>query len=49
MELNSKERKAYEVIKKVVDGEMTKKEAMVELHKSRQQIYRLIKIFNAVA
>ena len=47
MELNSKERKAYEVIKKVVDGEMTKKEAMVELHKSRQQIYRLIKIFNA--
>ena len=45
MELNMKERKTYEVIKKVIDGEITRKEAMEQLQRSRQQIYRFIKIF----
>ena len=36
----------YNVIKKVVNKEITQKEAMVELNKSRQQIYRLIKKYN---
>lgn len=36
----------YNVIKKVVNKEMTQKEAMIELNKSRQQIYRLIKKYN---
>lgn len=43
MELNMKERKTYEVIKKVIDGEITRKEAMEQLQRSRQQIYRFIK------
>lgn len=45
MELNMKERKTYEVIKKVIDGEITRKEAMEQLQRSRQQIYRFIKKF----
>lgn len=46
MNLNEEEQKKFNVIKKVVNNEMTRKEAMVELHKSRQQIYRLIKVYN---
>ncbi len=45
MELNDKETKTYEIIKKVINGELTRKEAMFELNKSRQQIYRLINIY----
>lgn len=40
--LNEKERKKYETIEKVINGIMTRKEAMVELSVTRQQIYRLI-------
>ena len=47
MDLNIKEIKVYEVIQKVVNGELTRKEAMFELNKSRQQIYRLIKIYHS--
>ena len=46
MELNSKEQKTYDTIAKVMNNELTRKEAMFELHKSRQQIYNLIKIYN---
>ena len=45
MELNEKEKNTYNIIKKVSDGNMTRKEAMFELNKSRQQIYRLINIY----
>ena len=47
MQLNNKEMHNYEVISKVVKGELTRKEAMFELNKSRQQIYNLIKIYFA--
>lgn len=40
--LNEKERKKYETIEKVINGIMTRKEAMIELSVTRQQIYRLI-------
>ena len=43
--LNSMEQRKYEIIGKVVNGEMTRKEAMFELNKSRQQIYRLIQVY----
>ena len=46
MELNDKEKNTYDVISKVVNGTITRKEAMFELNKSRQQIYRLIIIYN---
>jgi len=46
MELNIKEQNTYETISKIIDGELTRKEAAFELHKSRQQIYNLIKIYN---
>ena len=46
MELNEKEQKSYDTISKIINGELTRKEAMYELHKSRQQIYNLIKIYN---
>lgn len=46
MQLNNKEIHNYEVISKVIRGELTRKEAMFELNKSRQQIYNLIKIYN---
>ena len=46
MSLNKKEKHTYETIDKVVNGTITKKEAMIELHKSRQQIYNLIKVYN---
>lgn len=44
--LNEKERKKYETIEKVVNGEITRKEAMAELSLTRQQIYRLIIIYH---
>ena len=40
--LNEKENKKYEIIEKVINGIMTRKEAMAELSLTRQQIYRLI-------
>ena len=43
--LNSMEQRKYEIIGKVVNGELTRKEAMFELNKSRQQIYRLIQVY----
>ena len=45
MELNEKERKTFITIKKIIIGEMTRKEAMAELDLSRQQIYRLINLY----
>ena len=45
MYLNEKEKKAYDTIRKLVAKEITTKEAMFELKKSRQQIYRLVKIY----
>lgn len=47
MELNEKERITFEIIKKVVNGNITRKEAEFELNKSRQQIYRLINIYKS--
>ena len=46
MELNEKEQKKYEVIEKVVNNKITKKEAEVTLNLSRKQINRLISTFN---
>lgn len=46
MNLSEKEKYTFEIIQKVVNGDITRKEAMFELHKSRQQIYRLINIFH---
>jgi hypothetical protein len=40
--LNEKENKKYEIIEKVINDIMTRKEAMAELSLTRQQIYRLI-------
>ena len=45
--LNDKEQNKYEIIKKVVDGIMTRKEAMFELDLSRQQIYRLVNLYKS--
>lgn len=45
--LNDNERKKYEIIDKVINGEMTRKEAMDELNLSRQQIYRLICLYHS--
>lgn len=45
MNLNSKEIKTFETIEKIVNGNITRKEAMAELKKSRQQIYRLINLY----
>ena len=47
MYLNEKEEKVYEIIEQVINGELTRKEAMIELNKSRQQIYRLINVYNS--
>lgn len=44
--LNEKEQNKYNIIKKIVDGTMTRKEAMIELRLSRQQIYRLINLYD---
>ena len=46
MELNDKERKKLEVIKKVISKEMTIKEATYKLDLSRQQIHILINVYN---
>lgn len=43
--LNDKENEKYNIIEKVVNGTMTRKEAMCELKRSRQQIYRLINLY----
>ena len=43
--LNDKENEKYNIIEKVVNGTMTRKEAMCVLKKSRQQIYRLINLY----
>ena len=40
--LNDNEHKKYEIIKKVINGIITRKEAVTELGITRQQIYRLI-------
>lgn len=45
--LNDKEQNKYDIIKKVVDGTMTRKEAMFELNLSRQQIYRLVNLYKS--
>ena len=45
MDLKDKEKNTFDTIKKIMDGNMTRKEAEFELHKSRQQIYRLINIY----
>lgn len=45
--LNEKERKKYETIEKVINGIITRKEAMIELSVTRQQIYRLIIKYHA--
>ncbi len=47
MELTNKERYTYDIINKVIIGDLTRKEAMFELNKSRQQIYRLVNIYYA--
>ena len=44
-QLNDKENEQYEVIEKIINRQMTRKEAMQELKLSRQQIYRLINIY----
>ena len=44
--LNVNEQKKHDIIEKVVLGNITRKEAQYELNLSRQQIYRLINIFN---
>lgn len=45
MELNEKEQKKYEIIEKVVNNEISKKDAENQLSFSRKQINRLITIF----
>ena len=47
MDLKDKEKNTFDTIKKIMDGNMTRKEAEFELHKSRQQIYRLINIYKS--
>jgi hypothetical protein len=42
MELNSKEKEKYLIIKKIIQGELSKKEAETKLKISRRQIDRLI-------
>ncbi len=46
MELNEKEQKKYEVIEKVVNNEISKKDAENQLKLTRKQINRLITVFN---
>ncbi len=47
MELNEKEQKTFTIIEKVINNEITRKEAMYELDLSRQQIYRLVNLYHA--
>ena len=44
--MNEKEKIVFNTIAKVANKEITRKEAMFELDLSRQQIYRLLKIYN---
>lgn len=46
MELNYKEKMKYEIIEKVINNELSKKEAEIKLNLSRKQINRLITTFN---
>ena len=46
MELNEKEKNVYNIISEVVNGNINRKEAMIKLNKSRQQLYRLINIYH---
>ena len=46
MELKDKELKKYETIEKVINNEITKKDAEDSLQLCRKQINRLIKVFN---
>ena len=46
MKLNNNEAKKLEVIKKIIKNEISINEAKDELNISRQQIYRLIQIYN---
>ena len=46
MELNSKENLKYEIIEKVINKEISKKDAETKLNLSRKQINRLITTFN---
>lgn len=45
MELNEKEQKKYEIIEKVVNNEISKKEARDQLSLSGKQVNRLIAVF----
>lgn len=44
--MNQKEKDKFNIIEKVIKGEMTQKEAIADLKISRQQVYRLIKIYH---
>ncbi len=46
MELNEKEQKKYNVIEKVVNNEITKKDTRQQLGLTGKQINRLIAVFN---
>ena len=43
--MNENEKKKFNIIKKLINKEITTKEAMFELNKSRQQIYRLTLLY----
>ena len=45
MELKEKEQKKYKIIEKVVNNEISKKDAEIQLKLSRKQINRLISVF----
>lgn len=45
MKLSEKEQKKYEIIEKVVNEEITKKDAEIELKLTRRQIDRLVSVF----
>ena len=45
MELNEREKKKYEVIEKIINNKITKKDAENLLQLSRKQINRLINVF----
>lgn len=45
--LNDKENEKYNIIEQVINGTLTRKEAMYKLKKSRQQIYRLINLYHS--
>ena len=47
MILNDKEQKTFIIIEKVINNEITRKDAMWELNLSRQQIYRLINLYHS--